>query len=98
MDGFEVVEIKDIIRLEGDGNYTRFIVKDQGKIMSSKNLGEYENLLTDYGFFRIHQSVIVNLRHVVGFQKVEGGHVKTSDGALCKLSRYRKADFMRRFL
>lgn len=97
MDGFKVVDIEKIIRLEGDGNYTRFIVSREKDLIASKNLGEYEDLLSDHGFFRIHQSTIVNLRHVTGFQKNDGGHVEMSDGSIGKLSRHRKAEFMERF-
>ena len=97
MEGFKVVDIENIIRLEGDGNYTRFIVENTRPIVASKNLGEYEDLLIDHGFFRIHQSTIVNLRHVIGFQKADGGQVEMSDGVTGKLSRHRKADFMEKF-
>ena len=97
MDGFGVVDIEKIIRLEGDGNYTKFIVENGRALTSSKNLGEYEDLLADHGFFRIHQSTIVNLRHVTGFHKADGGQVEMTDGQLGKLSRHRKAEFMERF-
>lgn len=98
MEGFKVVEIENVIRLEGDGKYTNFIITGAKKIISSKNLGEYEELLADYGFFRIHQSTIVNLRHVSGYQKSGGGQVEMSDGETFKLSRHRRAEFMERFL
>lgn len=96
--GFKVTALEEIVRLEGDGNYTDFILSDGQKIVSTKNLGEYEKLLVDYGFFRIHQSTVVNLIHVVGFSRESGGLVEMSDGAKMKLSRYRKDTFMERFL
>jgi two-component system LytT family response regulator len=98
MQGFQVLNIEDIIRLEGDRNYTRFISTGNKKQTTSKTLGEYEHLLTDYGFFRAHQSTIINLRHVKGFKKEGGGEIEMSDGAFVKLSRYRKIDFMKRFI
>ena len=58
---------------------------------------EYEELLNDHGFFRIHQSHIVNLRHVEAFLKQDGGQVQMSDGSLLTISRNRKASFMRKF-
>ncbi len=97
VEGFKVVALENIIRIEGDGNYTRFILENTNAIISSKNLGEYDDLLNDHGFFRIHQSTIVNLRHVTGFRKIAGGQVEMSDGAQGKLSRHRKAQFMERF-
>lgn len=97
VDGFRVVNLQDVLRLEGDGNYTHLIVEDEGKITSSKTLGEYEKMLTDHGFFRVHQSSIVNLRHVKAYRKGDGGEVETTDGHLVKVSRYRKAEFLQRF-
>jgi len=96
--GFKVIALKNIIRLEGDGNYTNFILMGQKKLTSTKILKEYQELLNDHGFFRIHQSTIVNLRHVTGYNREDGGNVETSDGCKLKLSRYRKESFMKRFL
>ncbi len=98
MEGFKVLEMADIIRLEGDGNYTNIILANSKKETSTKNLGQYEELLNDFGFFRTHQSTLVNLQHVTGFVKGGGGQVEMSDGTLVKLSRYRKTDFVKRFV
>lgn len=98
VDGFQVVKVNSIVRLEGDGNYTHFIIAEGKKITTSKSLGEYEELLNQYGFFRVHQSTIVSLRHVAGYLKGDGGSVEMSDGVNVKVSRYRKAEFMKRFL
>ena len=96
--GFKVSNIEDIVRLEGDGNYTNFIIVGNKKIMTSKSLGEYEELLNDHGFYRIHQSTIVNLRHVKGYLKDAGDKVEMSDGKSFNLSRHRKPEFLKRFL
>lgn len=98
IDGFRVIPINNIIRLEGDRNYTNFILIDHKKITSSKTLGEYENLLTDFGFYRIHQSSLINLKHVVGYLKGDGGMVEMTDGYQVAVSRNRKADFIKRFI
>jgi len=90
--------LEEIIRLEGDRNYTNFIVNGSRKITATKTLGEFELLLVDYGFFRVHQSSIVNLRHVVGYLKTDGGVVEMSDGSQVSVSRLRKAAFVERFL
>ncbi len=97
IDGFQVVKMSNIIRLEGDRNYTKFILLEDKKLTTSKNLGEYEELLNAHGFFRIHQSTIVNLRHISAYLKTDGGIVETIDGAKMKLSRYRKSEFFKRF-
>lgn len=97
VDGFQVVKVSEIIRLEGDRNYTNFILVGGKKITASKNLGEYEELLNSHGFFRIHQSTIVSLRHISAYLKADGGIVETIDGARLKVSRYRKNEFFSRF-
>lgn len=97
VEGFSVLSIHNILRLEGDRNYTHFILLDGKRVTASKSLGNYEDLLHTYGFFRVHQSTIVSLRHVVGYQKGDGGMVEMVDGAEVKVSRHRKADFLARF-
>ncbi len=97
MDGFKVVDLVDIIRLEASSNYTTFVLANDRRIVVSRTMGEYEELLNDHGFFRIHQSHIVNLRHVDAFLKQDGGQVQMSDGSLLTISRNRKAGFMRKF-
>lgn len=95
--GFDVVEIDKIIHLEGDGNYTHIVSSVGDKITSSKNLGKFEELLADMGFFRIHISTIINLRFVKAYSSENGGQVEMSDGSVFKLSRYRKEAFLSRF-
>lgn len=98
IEGFDVTPIKDIIRLEGDRNYTYFILSNGKRVLTSKTLGEYEDLLLDHGFYRIHQSTIVNLRHITKYKKGTGGKVEMTDGELFNVSRYRKQGFLNRFL
>lgn len=97
LEGFKVLEINSIVRLDGDRNYTHIILYDGKKITTTKNLGEYESLLDEHGFFRIHQSTMVSLRHVIGFKKADDGYVEMSDGSWLKVSRSRKQDFISRF-
>lgn len=97
MEGFKVVDIPEIIRLEASSNYTSFVLTRDRKVLVSRTLGEYEELLNDHGFFRVHQSHMVNLRHVDAYHKTDGGQVHMSDGTLIAISRNRKASFMKRF-
>lgn len=98
MSGFDVVEIPSIIKLEGDRNYTHFTMDNGTKVTTSKNLGEYEDMLIEYGFYRIHQSTIVSLRHVKAFKKANDGCVELSDGTTHKVSRNRKQGLIAKFL
>lgn len=96
--GFEVIDLNHIIRLEGDRNYTIFITTIRSKISSTKTLGEYEKLLTEYGFFRVHKSTLVNLRHIISYTKEHGGIVKLINGDEVQISRHRKGEFIKRFI
>lgn len=96
-DGFNIVALNDIIRLEGDRNYTHFVFRERKRICATKSLGEYEKLLTEYGFYRIHQSTMVNLQHVTAYHRSDNS-VESIDGVRSTLSRQRKAGFMERFL
>ena len=101
MNGFDVSLVKDIMRLEGDGNYTNFIITNNRRVITSRTIGEYEELLLNHGFYRIHQSTIANLRHITKYhkyQKGSGGQIEMTDGKLFNVSRYRKSGFMKNFL
>jgi len=98
VEGFVVLDIDKIVRLKAESNYTHFIISNGKKITVSRTLGEYEELLNAHGFFRIHQSHIVNLRHILGYLKSGRGQVKMSDGELLQISRERKEAFIAKFI
>ncbi len=98
LEGFDVVPLNDIVWLEGDANYSHIHLHGEKRITASRSLGVYEELLLDFGFFRIHQSTIINLSHVRAFHREGGGYIELADGHQAKLSRHRKTDFMKRFL
>ena len=98
IEGFEVVEIEQLVRCEGERNYTNFILANGSKVLTSKTLKEYEELLVKHGFFRIHKSHLINLLHVKRYVKGDGGSVEMSDGASLQISRDKKEAFSKRFL
>lgn len=67
--GFEVLKINEIIMCKADGYCTNFYLKGNRKVVSSKNLKQYEVILSEYSFMRVHHSYIVNLNHVVSFSR-----------------------------
>jgi two-component system LytT family response regulator len=77
----EFVNISDIIRVEGEKNYSTFFLNDKRKITVSRTLGEYEKLLDKSTFMRIQKSHLVNLIYIKKYIKSDGGWVLTSDGA-----------------
>jgi len=68
-DRIDVVFLKDIIRAEADDNYSKFILSDKRVILISKPLKEFDVRLSSVNFLRVHQSHLVNLHHVVAFNK-----------------------------
>ena len=98
LDGFLVVKISDIIRCEADKNYTLFTLENEEKILVSKTLKEFEGLLHDMDFIRVHQSHLINASHVQRYIKGSGGYVKMSDDSIIEVSRRKKELLMERFL
>ena len=92
--GFQVIELDDILYAESSGNYTNFHFVDKHFICSSKPMHEYEELLADAGFVRIHKSCLVNLPHVKESIRGEGGSVKLSSGKELEVSRRKKDIFL----
>jgi len=93
-EGLEFVPLQQIIRLEASGPYTHFFLKEGKKIIVSKNLKEYEMLLSDHQFFRIHNSHIINIREVKRMIKTDGGYAIMSDDSMVTISPKKKEDFM----
>lgn len=94
LDGIIFVKIKEIIRCESDNNYTQFFLINKRKILVSKTLKDYDEMLTPFNFFRIHKSHLINLAFLERYKKGEGGSVIMEDGAELEVSRRRKEDFM----
>ncbi len=89
---YEIVSIKDIIRLEAEGSYTNFYLNGGKKIMVSASLKHYEDLLPEKDFIRVHHHHLINMNHVQRFLKVDGGYAVMSDNKQVEISR-RKKDF-----
>ncbi|MBL7757557.1 MAG: response regulator transcription factor [Chitinophagaceae bacterium] len=77
----------DIIRCEASDNYTLFFLADGEKIMVSKTLREYADLLKPHNFLRCHQSHLVNIRFVKSLLKEEGGLLQLTDKTKIPVSR-----------
>ncbi len=96
VDALKMVEVRNIIRLEGENNYTRFHFKGEAPMLVSKTIKEYEGMLQDYDFFRVHQSHLINMAYVASYIKGEGGYVVMNDGTQVTVSRHRKQELMER--
>ncbi|MBC7920378.1 MAG: response regulator transcription factor [Ferruginibacter sp.] len=94
-DGLEFVPLSQVVRLEAAGAYTTFFLRDGKKIMVSKNLKEYEQLLPEKHFFRVHNSHIVNLNEVKRLLRTDGGCAVLNDGSQVLISPKKKDEFVR---
>jgi two-component system LytT family response regulator len=89
-DRIEYVEVDKIIRCQGEGNYTHFYFEGDRHLLVAKTLVEFEELLQDYSFMRVHKTHLINLSHVVAYVKTDGGMLQFSNGDLVAVSRRRK--------
>jgi two-component system LytT family response regulator len=92
-----IVNLEEIIRCESEKNYTHFFTTDQEKITVSKTLKEFNELLVDYSFYRVHQSHLINLSHVRRYDKQDGGYLVMDDGSTVPVSFRKKEDLMKVF-
>ncbi|MFZ1633418.1 MAG: LytTR family DNA-binding domain-containing protein [Chitinophagales bacterium] len=92
--GFSVIEMKDIIRLEAESNYTRVYVTEKRSYFVSKPLKVFEDSLKDNIFFRVHRSYIINLNHVKEFLREDGGVILMNDDARIQLPKARYNEFI----
>lgn len=92
--GFHVLNISNILYIEADSNYSIFHIEKGEKIVVSKHLKEYESILDDCGFCRIHKSTMINLAHLLSYSNKNGLVVKMSDNSEHSVSRRRSPGFM----
>lgn len=89
-DGIHLFEVADIIRCEAKINYTQFYIKNHKPILISKTLKEYEELLAEHGFERIHQSHLINLSYLKSYIKTDGGYVIMADNSNIPIAQSKK--------
>ncbi len=97
MDGFEVVNVNEIIRAEANDNYTNFYLTNGKKYLISKTLKYFDELLTEFDFIRIHKSHLVNLQYITKYVKGKGGQVRMTDDSYVDVSATRKKELLERF-
>lgn len=90
LEGLEIFNLDDIMYCESDSNYTMFYLKNNSKFMVSRTIKEYEDILPEKEFVRIHKSYIINLLFVTKYIKGDGGDVVLSNGVCLPIARLRK--------
>jgi two-component system, LytTR family, response regulator len=98
MNGLIFVAVRDIIRLEANGNYTSIFIDCKEPIIATRNIKEYEDLLPETIFCRVHNSHIINLHKIQKYQKGRGGYVTMEDGSFIEVASRRREEFFQRLL
>ena len=98
MNGFAIIKVTNIIRCEGERNYTRVFYQNATSVLISRTLLEFDQLLVPHGFCRIHRSHLVNLKCVNRYLKTDGGLVEMSDKSKLRVSPKYKEDLLSKLL
>lgn len=96
LEGFEVVRMEEIVRLQGNGNFTDIYLRDKSKKMVCRFLKHFSEILP-YPFVRVHKSHIINVNYVKSYHKNSGGYVLLEDGNEIEISPSYKENFMQIF-
>lgn len=91
----EFVEVSQILFLHAESNYTYIYLKGGRKILASKTLKYFEEILEEPMFFRVHASYLINVGEIVCFRKTDGGTVVLSDSSEIPVARTRKEQFLK---
>lgn len=91
----EIIQVKSVIRIEADGNYSTFYLKNNHSEIVSKNIKTYEGL-DEYDLMRIHRSHIVNLHHVERYVYTDGGYIEMIDKSKVPVSHTIKEELIDR--
>lgn len=94
-DQIHAINVKDIVRCESDGNYTTFILNDGRKLLATRILKEFDEMLQPYNFFRVHQSHLINIDYFETYKKADGGTVIMTDKSEIPLASRKKEAFLK---
>ena len=89
-----LVNTDDIIRIEANNNYSHFYFTNRPKLIVSKTLKDFDDQLTGQHFFRVHQSHLINLKHVLSVNSQDGDYVLLAGNQRVEISRRKKAEFL----
>jgi len=93
-EGIYYIDVKDIMYIEADGRYSTFFINDNQKILIAKGIGEFEELLTEWDFFRSHQTFLINLNFVKKLLPADDGQIVMTNGANVTLSGKKREIFI----
>ena len=94
-DGLEFIQIRQIMRIESSSNYSKLILLDGHQLLVTRQLKDFEELLGDYRFYRIHHSHLINLSYIAKYIRGDGGQVTMRNGDIIDVSRRKKEVFLK---
>lgn len=94
-EGIFYCAVADVIRVESGGSYSTFYIAGGKRYVVSKGLKEYEELLPEKEFFRVHKSHLVNIHKIRKYVRGDGNFLEMEDGSLIEVARRKKDDFLR---
>jgi two-component system LytT family response regulator len=97
LEGLIFVNIKDLVWLEARGSYTCVYLSSQQRIMVSRTLKEFEDVLPEDHFSRIHQSYVINHNFIKKYNRGRGGTIEMEDGTVIEVSMRKKDEFLAKF-
>jgi two-component system, LytTR family, response regulator len=90
-EGINLYHTDEIIRLQAESNYTQIWLQGKEKILAAKTLKEFEEILAESGFERVHHSHLVNIKHIRKYVNREGGYLVMSDASQVPVSQRKKS-------
>lgn len=93
--GITLYDLDDIIRCQSESNYTYVFSKSEDKIITAKTLKEFEELLGNYGFERVHNSHLINVKHIKKYINKDGGYLIMSDNSSVPIAQRKKTAVLR---
>jgi len=95
LDKIHVVSISDILRCESSINYTTFHFSGGKKLLVTRTLKDFDDLLSGHGFYRVHNSHLINTRYIKEFVKTEGGYLVMTDGTSIPVSSRKRPEVIK---
>ena len=96
-DNIYLVKVSDIVYAESDSRYSTIYLESGEKVIVSKTLKYYQELLNDFGFYRVHKSFLINLEHIQRFEKAEGGYVILNGAAKVPVASRKREELLELF-
>ncbi|HMU45326.1 MAG TPA: LytTR family DNA-binding domain-containing protein [Chitinophagaceae bacterium] len=94
VEDIKVIKIDDVICCIAESNYTRIHLTDGTKLVASKTLKEFENILSRPNFFRIHHSYLINLNYIQRINKSDGCIVEMPHNICLDVAKNKKDELL----